>query len=181
MSRLKMIDTEENLSCNLIPMIDIMFLLLLFFMLSADMSILELEDVVLPQNMEQATKDDDKVKQNYDSHFFAIVHKNIDNTLPDIDAKNWNVKHHGDTLNIADNWDGVKAKIKALADLPGDKEVDASGRQTTFNKSSMVLRCDRFAPYGTVQRLIQAMAEAGFYKIEPGAGLPPPSRPGAAK
>ena len=51
---------EESISPNLIPMIDIMFLLLLFFMLSADMSQRQLEEVVLPQASE--VKEDDKNK-----------------------------------------------------------------------------------------------------------------------
>ena len=38
MSRFKAQEVEEQVACNLIPMIDIMFLLLLFFMLSAEMT-----------------------------------------------------------------------------------------------------------------------------------------------
>src|SRR5262249_32354000 len=40
---------EESVTPNLIPMIDIMFLLLLFFMLGADISQRELTEVILPQ------------------------------------------------------------------------------------------------------------------------------------
>src|SRR3989442_12800213 len=43
---------EEGVSPNLIPMIDIMFLLLLFFMLGADMSQRELTAVILPEASE---------------------------------------------------------------------------------------------------------------------------------
>ena len=39
---------KEDVTANLIPMIDIMFLLLLFFMLGADMSQRELAELVLP-------------------------------------------------------------------------------------------------------------------------------------
>ena len=177
MSRLKPMDAEENLACNLIPMIDIMFLLLLFFMLSADMTTKELENVTLPPNLEQAKKDDDKVKLDYDTYFFAILHQNEDNAKPDLDETHWVVKFQGEKLNEGNNWDPLKAKLKELASLPGNYETDASGKQTTFSRHAVVLRCDRLAPYGTVQRLIQALAEAGFYKIEPGAGLPPPKSP----
>ena len=44
----KTIKAEEDVSPNLIPMIDIMFLLLLFFMLNADMSQRELEELTPP-------------------------------------------------------------------------------------------------------------------------------------
>ena len=48
MSKKAKVKVEEDVSCNLIPMIDIMFLLLLFFMLGADMGQRELEEVRLP-------------------------------------------------------------------------------------------------------------------------------------
>ena len=47
----------EHVNPNLIPMIDIMFLLLLFFMLSADMGQREFADVVLPK-ADQVQQDD---------------------------------------------------------------------------------------------------------------------------
>jgi hypothetical protein len=59
-NRFKGPDAEENVACNLIPMIDIMFLLLLF-MLGADMSARELEEVVLPKADQVA--DESKIKQ----------------------------------------------------------------------------------------------------------------------
>ena len=40
---------QEDITPNLIPMIDIMFLLLLFLMIASDMGQRELEDVVLPK------------------------------------------------------------------------------------------------------------------------------------
>src|SRR5262245_3458216 len=49
MGRLSGPDVEDTVGCNLIPMIDIIFLLLLFFMLSADMSSRELEDLQLAE------------------------------------------------------------------------------------------------------------------------------------
>src|SRR5262245_6013279 len=44
----KQLAVSETINPNLIPMIDIMFLILLFFMLSADMGSRELEEVLLP-------------------------------------------------------------------------------------------------------------------------------------
>ena len=49
MTRFRGPEVQEEIPCNLIPMIDIMFLLLLFFMLGADMGQRELEDVILPK------------------------------------------------------------------------------------------------------------------------------------
>src|SRR6187455_2261644 len=47
---------------NLIPMIDIMFLLLLFFMLGADMGQRELEEVMLPKAMSMKEDKENKEK-----------------------------------------------------------------------------------------------------------------------
>ena len=41
---------KEDVTCNLIPMVDIMFLLLLFFILGADMSQREQADLILPED-----------------------------------------------------------------------------------------------------------------------------------
>src|ERR1051326_2119332 len=49
MGRFKVAKVEETITPNLIPMIDIMFLMLLFFMLGADMTQRELADVKLPK------------------------------------------------------------------------------------------------------------------------------------
>ena len=70
MSRFKSVDVEENVACNLIPMIDIMFLLLLFFMLSADMTQRVDEDMTLP--VASKAKEDEK-KGNSDTTTLNLV------------------------------------------------------------------------------------------------------------
>ncbi|HET6201582.1 MAG TPA: biopolymer transporter ExbD, partial [Planctomycetota bacterium] len=61
MPRFKVPEVQEEVPCNLIPMIDIMFLLLLFFMLGADMGHRDLETVRLP-NAENAKTDTQQEK-----------------------------------------------------------------------------------------------------------------------
>src|SRR4030095_8748279 len=56
----KSLQVQEDVSPNLIPMIDIMFLLLLFFMLGADMVQREREEVFLPKAL--AVKEEKNVK-----------------------------------------------------------------------------------------------------------------------
>src|SRR5262245_65168899 len=63
------VKTEEELNPNLIPMIDIMFLLLLFFMLGADMGQRELEEVMLPKAMSMK---EDKEKKEKDKNRLTI-------------------------------------------------------------------------------------------------------------
>src|SRR5262245_25090100 len=62
MSKFSTPAAEESVGCNLIPMIDIMFLLLLFFMLGADMTQRELAAVVLPKADKCKEDDANKAK-----------------------------------------------------------------------------------------------------------------------
>jgi biopolymer transport protein ExbD len=200
MGRLRMIEAEETVACNLIPMIDIMFLLLLFFMLSADMVTKEMESVVLPGPLDKATQDDDKNKKDYDTEFIAIVHeKDIQdrtdcadyNTTGCKNENHWLVKLAGATLNDLPNrtdWAPVKARLREIATIPGEMEAPDPTSGATYSKRAIVLRCDHKAPYGVVQRLIQTLnqpdpnnVKIGFYKIEPGAGVPAPPKPGSAQ
>src|SRR5262245_33417863 len=146
MGRLKMIEAEESVACNLIPMIDIMFLLLLFFMLSADMVTKELENVTLPKEMEQAKQDDDKNKKDYDTEFIAIVHDKDNNDHTDCAAYNttgckdenhWLVKLAGATLNDLPNrtdWTPVKARLREIATIPGEMEPPDPTSGATYSK-----------------------------------------------
>jgi biopolymer transport protein ExbD len=144
MSRLKPIEAEENVACNLIPMIDIMFLLLLFFMLSADMSQRVAEDMKLPV-ADQAVEDQ-KQKEKYETTTVNLVSEN------DV----WFVKIAGHSYQ---DWTALKATLEELAraDLePG----------TTFATRAIMLRADADAPYKEVQRVIQLCGSVGLYKIE---------------
>ena len=77
MSKFKGHDVEESVACNLIPMIDIMFLLLLFFMLNADMSQRELEELT-PPIARHALQDDSKQNAN---RITVNVHHDADDVL----------------------------------------------------------------------------------------------------
>src|SRR5437867_13406542 len=62
MSKAKILQIQEDVSPNLMPMIDIMFLLLLFFMLGADMGQRELEEVMLPKALSMKEEKENKEK-----------------------------------------------------------------------------------------------------------------------
>ena len=67
----KKVNTEEELTPNLIPMVDIMFLLLLFLMLGSDMGQRELEDVLLPK-ADYVKEDKQKDNANKSSERFTV-------------------------------------------------------------------------------------------------------------
>ena len=160
MSRFKSVDVEENVSCNLIPMIDIMFLLLLFFMLSADMSQRVTEDIKLPEA--DMVKEDPKKKEGYETTTVNLVGEMDD----------WHVvilSHH------YRDWELLKTKLHDLAHQPGEAE-EGNAPGTYFSTRAIQLRAAADAPYKHVQRLIQMCSKAGFYKIEVVATKPDPTK-----
>src|SRR5881396_3296829 len=76
----KQVVTQESINPNLIPMIDIMFLILLFFMLSADMGHRELEEVRLPKADEKSVQKDDG--ENKDRPLTVNCYHVYENELP---------------------------------------------------------------------------------------------------
>src|SRR5688572_29438649 len=160
MSRFKGGDVEENVACNLIPMIDIMFLLLLFFMLSADMSQRVAEDIPLP--IASNVKEDPKQKEGYETTTLNLVGEN----------GVWFAKiaGHGypDPLML-------HATLKELSDASPDPANQPGAPY--FSSRAIMLRADANAPYKEVQRVIQACAKVGLYKIEVVAMRTPPDKP----
>lgn len=159
MGRLKMQDAEENVACNLIPMIDIMFLLLLFFMLSADMTQRVAEDITLP-TAEQA-KEESKEKEGYESTTVNLVNEN----------DKWFVKIAGHGYP---DWGELKQVLHELAQAspePGNPPG------SFFSSRAIRIRAAADAPYREVQRLIQLCPVVGLYKIEVVAQKPAPDKP----
>jgi biopolymer transport protein ExbD len=164
----KTLSVQEDLAPNLIPMVDIMFLLLLFFMLSADMGQRQLEDVKLPKAT-AATVD----KEINDRLTINVFH------APRIscpiyagkaicrEARHWRTNVAGrefpDTVALA-------AYLKRQAPLE-----NAPAR---VSERKVMIRVDSGAPYGLAQQAMNACAESGLYKIVVGAAVPPKERKG---
>ena len=180
MGRFKTPDVEENVGCNLIPMIDIMFLLLLFFMLGADMTQRELEDVVLPK-ADQAKEDS---KEKSDSGGFTTINVYHDSgkgtscaayaapTGVCADASHWVIAIRGKRYDLTNI--GERLDFEAKQELePPDPANPGSKKQLSKRKIS--IRADAKCLYGNVQGLIEACGKAGLYKIEVGAAKPSPT------
>ena len=164
MSRFKSMDVEENVACNLIPMIDIMFLLLLFFMLSADMTQRTIEDVALP--LAEEAKEDPKQSEAYKTLTVNLVKEEDGNFYVKIAGKQYS------------DWAVLKADLSEHARAEPEDNADP---KAFFSKTAINLRADKNAPYKEVQRLIQLCSSVGLYKIEIGASKPPPDAPPPAK
>jgi biopolymer transport protein ExbD len=153
----------QHTNPNLIPMIDIMFLLLLFFMLGADMGHRELEDVRLPK-ADQAKNDPPNTVEN---RLTINAHHRDRTDCADYERKRIcrDVSHWSLTFRGEDCTDGNKLAT-ALA-----RTNDVSGQP--LNERRVMVRADGAAPFGLAQRAMFACAKNGIYKVEVGAAKPP--------
>ena len=166
----KKLSVQEEISPNLIPMVDIMFLLLLFFMLSADMGQRELEDVVLPKAM--SVKEDKEAKggKDRDRMTVNVFHR------PELKCGSYN---KGAVCREENHWRvGVKGRDYSEPERLLNflkKEAGTTGGDITAPKISerkVMIRADASAPYGLAQRAMNVCAKAGIYKVEVGAAQP---------
>ena len=171
MSRRKAPTVQESVSCNLIPMVDIMFLLLLFFMLGADMSQREQADLVLPSASE--IKENDNVKTDEPTTTVNIQHR--DGPCP--------VNTSGGYCREPDHWvvvirgrevprEAFKDQLKAEADESLEKDVDPTAG-VRLSARKVIIRADKAAPYGDINKVIETCSLVGIYKVEVGAAVPP--------
>ena len=140
---------EEDVSPNLIPMIDIMFLLLLFFMLGADMGQRELEPVRLP-GADVAEKDPggERLTLNVTHGPPSCADYGAARTCRE--DRHWSLRVRGVELEGA----ALAARLKAESP---DRPV--------------MIRADAASPYGFAQKAMLACAQAGLRKISVGAGI----------
>jgi biopolymer transport protein ExbD len=176
MHKRKIAEVQDPISPNLIPMIDIMFLLLLFFMLGADMAARETETMVLP-NADKAKEIDPNVNEEEPETNINIHHN------PDGDAACAVYENKG-FCRESTHWkwsisgidytrDTIQPKLKELADLSLEDHVDPEAKKI-LSRRKVMIRADRAAPYGDVQKVIEYCGLAGLYKVAVVGALPLP-------
>ena len=176
MGRFQGPQAEENVACNLIPMIDIMFLLLLFFMLGADMSQRELEEVVLPKADQVAQEAKIKKEGEGGRTTVNVFHQHSNGPAANCpafaagqvcrDMSHW-------MIAIRSNYYTLDT-IKAAMEEEGKLEIDEVKDGKTISNREVMIRADENAPYGYIQKVIEACAAGGIYKIAVGAAKPEP-------
>ncbi len=171
----KKIQIQEDITPNLIPMIDIMFLLLLFLMIASDMGQRELELVRLP--VADVVKEDKPETETKDAPERLTI--NIYHVLPpQVDCK---VYEDNGICREERHWRmGIKGtdytdmdKLLAVLDreaAPGRKGTDPKAPKVSERK--VMIRADGAAPYGLPQKAMNVCAKAGMYKIDVGAAQP---------
>jgi len=170
--RFKGPEAEESISCNLIPMIDIMFLLLLFFMLGADMTQRERADLVLPK-ADQAREDEEFKEKGETRTVVNVQHANGGVGCATYEARG--------ICRLPDHWVytirsgdySMKAlEPQLLAEARTDLEPETPGAGVRLSARHVLIRADQLAPYGDIQRLMELCAKVGLYKIEVAAARP---------
>jgi biopolymer transport protein ExbD len=161
---------QETLAPNLIPMIDIMFLLLLFFMLGADMGQRALEEVRLPRADSAAaepptTGPDPRLTINAHHRQDAACPAYAQNTTCR-DNSHWRLAVKGRDCTDPES---LAAVLKT--ETASSRHVDAGGR--SISERRIMIRADAAAPYALAQRAMNACAEQGIYRIEVGAARLP--------
>ena len=173
---------EESVSVNVVPLVDIMFLLLLFLMIGGDMSHREATEVQLPQ-ADRATESNPEVG---DSRYCIInVHPKDDrmdlNGPAASDPANWQFAISGIEypdyfmLLDGDGPGGSRIGLRVIGEQKlEDTPIEGTKPPKFLSAVLVTLRADKRAPYAMIQFAMQACAEAGLYKIEVGAAKPAP-------
>ncbi|MFN0207117.1 MAG: biopolymer transporter ExbD [Planctomycetota bacterium] len=179
------VSSEDSIYMNVIPMVDIMFLLLLFFMLTADFGGRELEEVTLASGVTIKEDKQEEAKGRINLNIFHTP-TNSEGGGPsvkcvDYDAKracqdtgHWNIAVRGkryETNEKLEQW----AKDEAYwhkKEKESKSEADAKNPQIPTLLRVMI-RCDMRCPFQFPQLVMEKMAVAGIYKLEYGASEPP--------
>jgi biopolymer transport protein ExbD len=168
--KIKRNDVQENVGFNMTPMIDIVFQLIIFFMLATDFSQMDLEDVTLPlaKNAESDEKPDKErlminLCHNPDLEAPCPKWSKDDIAMRKcVDSKHWVFRIRGKNLEMKE----LVRKLKAEGDISRDPATKLSERPA-------MIRADQFAPYEGIERIMMACSQAGIYKLEIGAAQPP--------
>lgn len=175
-AKVKPVDVDEATSINLVPMVDIMFLMLLFFMLGSDMGQRELEEVTLPL---AASIKEDKGDAPKEGRTTINVYHDLKrgSTCADYDKEggicrnddHWKVGVRGHDYNVRDKIQ--LDKLRGLLKRDADEGKAVIGDRVS--ERLVMIRADKASPYGAVQHVMNICAECGIYKIEVGAAAPP--------
>jgi biopolymer transport protein ExbD len=144
---------ERDLALQVVPLIDIMFLLLLFFMLGADMSQREASALVLPRA---------DVPEEQDPPGLRRLVANIRHA-----AAGCALHEQGGECREPGHWQrtllGVDYSRAEVERLLAGAAADAGPQAQSLH---LLVRADMHAPYGEVQQLFEGAARAGVYRIE---------------
>lgn len=151
-------DAETEMEMNMTPMIDVVFLLIIFFMIITDLSQQELEDLELPLAL-QAVEDKPNPKDR----------RPILNILQSGEII---VKRESFYDPEADNWDELEGYLAVMADNMDKELVPEVGKD--LPKDPVLIRSDEFALFKGIQKVMERCGKEGIqiWKVELAASMP---------
>ena len=153
MSAAKKMMQEKPPEMDMTPMIDVVFNLLIFFMVVTDLNQKDLANLTLPlasmADQDKADDPDDRVILNVDQQGY-VMWKGKKVTLDELGAILGNLKERYELKKRAKGETG-------LEDLPGGGKA---------SKLFVLLRADKETPWQHVQWLMTVMAEQKLYKMQ---------------
>ena len=174
--KIKKAKMAEDPGFNMTPMIDVVFQLLIFFMLVTEVAAMEIERVYLPIATE-AVEDDQPDK---DRLIINVVHDEdeecnqlktndrgrIELTNPCYIEKHWMVRIKRETVNM----EKLIQKLKIEGDTDRDPPPSSGG--WGISNRPVMIRGDAGAPYKFIEKVFSACGRAKIWKIEIGATKP---------
>jgi len=144
---------DESCAMNMTPMIDMVFNLLIFFMLISDLNQKDLVELTLPiaymAEEDKGQEEDDRVILNVDK-YGAIMWKGQQKNLDEL----------GTILSTARDRYALKMQQQ------GKSGLEDIGGGAKASKLYVLLRADKDTPWQHVQWLMTVMAEQKLYKLQ---------------
>lgn len=152
----------EGLGINLTPLVDCSFMLLLFMVIGADMSVKQVEMISLPYvpDVKEEKKDEEELIINI-VHVYPACSAFQSNTQVCENLQHWNYSLAGCKYKV-ENIGMMEGKIKAYA------QVHKQSKESSISEAAVLIRADKRTPYILVQQAYQLVAKQGIYKVKVG-------------
>ena len=138
-------DTEDDVELNMTPMIDCVFLLIIFFMVVSNLSTLNLEEIELPKADEAEVLKTESLDARH-----IIVNVRKDGTIR-ISGQSYKKEQLTDYLKVE-------------ADAEEREAANPSNPQVAPSKLYLTIRAHRETRYENVQTIFDACSANGIYK-----------------
>jgi len=153
--------TPDDVDIDMTPMIDVVFQLIIFFMVVTQITTQDNVNLRLPDAL-AANEEDPQAKKIFTVHIAPANQSKADDNLPE--EFGWFCFGEGQPKS-AEEMRGILAKVAQLVDPA--KEY-AGFNANNISENMIYVRCDARCPAGEFARLIEMMVEAKMYKIKVG-------------
>jgi biopolymer transport protein ExbD len=162
--------TQEGINPQLIPMIDIMFLLLLIFMLGADMGQREPEDVRLPLSTEAIV--DRHPRERGRPLTVNCAHADPAGAACAAYAAGGVCREGAHWRTVVIGRDLDAAGLRSVLDAAAAPTRGYDPERPHPSEQALHLRADAMADFGLVQRVLGVCEEVGIHQVEVGVAAP---------